>query len=241
MTTFLVRPLAILLMLSLAACATPTPTQLADNDPWENTNRDIFSANVWVQDQIAHPMVDTYRAIVPEPARDGLHNMVSNLRTPVILANDMLQARPKRAAQTVARLLINTTLGLGGLFDVARKMGIAYHDNDFGITLGVAGAHEGSYLVLPLLGPQPPRDLVGSTVDRIFDPFTWWRFPGRNEMLAARSGVSMLDTMNRNLDRFDSIERSSIDFYASTRSLYRQSRNAQINGEQALFQNLPDL
>ena len=236
-------PLAVALALaaSLCACATPSAELLADNDPWEATNRDTFALDVWVEHHIAEPVVDSYRVVIPQPARDGVHNVVTNLRSPVVLANDILQARPKKAVQTLARVVLNTTIGLGGLFDIASRIGIPYHDNDFGITLGVAGAQEGSYLVLPLLGPRPPRDLVGGLVDAAFDPLTYMRFAGRHELLTARSGLDILDTADRNLDQFLSVERSSIDFYASTRSLYRQSRAAQIRGEDAAFQNLPNL
>lgn len=227
--------------LCLAACSTPTPEALAEHDPWEATNRDTFAVNVWVEHNVAKPVVEGYRAVVPEPARDGVHNFFINLHAPVVLANDVLQARPKWAAQTVARVVINSTIGIGGLIDVAAKIGIPYHSNDFGVTLGVGGAAEGSYLMLPLLGPRPPRDLLGSAVDGVFDPFTWSRFPGRHELLTARTAGDIVDTADRNLDQFEEIERTSIDFYASTRNLYRQSRAAQIRGEGALFQGLPDL
>jgi phospholipid-binding lipoprotein MlaA len=227
--------------LLLGACSTPSPESLAEHDPWEATNRDTFALNVWVERNVASPVVDVYRTVLPQPARDGLHNAVTNLRAPIILANDVLQARPKQAVRTIARVLINSTIGIGGLIDVAGKIGIPYHDNDFGITLGVAGAPEGSYLMLPFLGPKPPRDLLGMGVDSVFDPFTWSRFSGRHILLTARSGLDVVDTADRNLDQLKEIERSSIDFYASTRNLYRQSRNAQIRGDNPLFQNLPDL
>ena len=238
----IIRPiLALVLACGLAACSTPSAESLAQNDPWEAANRDTFAFNMWVERNVAKPVVETYREVVPQPARDGLHNAVTNLHAPIVLANDVLQGHPKKAVQTVARVVINSTIGIGGLFDVASRIGIPWHDNDFGITLGVAGTAEGSYLMLPLLGPKPPRDLLGMGVDGVFDPFTWSRFPGRHELLTARSGTSILDTADRTLDQIDEIERSSIDFYASTRSLYRQSRAAQIRGENPLFQNLPDL
>jgi phospholipid-binding lipoprotein MlaA len=238
---FTLSALALASALSLTGCATPSADSLAQNDPWEATNRDTFAFDVWVEHNIAQPVVEVYRDVLPQPARDGVHNVVTNLRAPVVLVNDVLQAKPKKAVQTLARVVLNTTIGLGGLIDIASKVGIPYHDNDFGITLGVAGAQEGSYLVLPLLGPKPPRDLLGSVVDGAFDPLTYARFPGRHELLTARSGAGILDAADRNLDQFNAIERSSIDFYASTRSLYRQSRKAQIEGADPLFQNLPEL
>ena len=237
----LTRVLALAAACGLAGCSTPSPEALSADDPWEATNRDTFAFNVWIEHNVARPVVDAYRYVVPQDARDGVHNAVTNLHAPVVLANDILQARPKKAVQTVARIVINSTIGLGGLIDVASKIGIPYHDNDFGITLGVAGTAEGSYLMLPLLGPKPPRDLLGMGVDGVFDPFTWSHFPGRHELLTARSVADVVDTADRSLDQFTEIERSSIDFYASTRSLYRQSRNAQIKGDEPLFQTLPDL
>ena len=233
--------LALVLACGLAACSTPSPESLAQNDPWEATNRDTFAFNVWVEHNVAKPVVEVYRDVVPEPARDGVHNAVANLHAPIVLANDVIQGHPKKAVQTVARIVINSTIGIGGLIDVASKIGIPYHDNDFGITLGQAGTAEGSYLMLPLLGPLPPRDLLGTAVDGVFDPFTWSHFPGRHELLTVRSAAGILDTANRQVDQFGEIERSSIDFYATTRSLSRPSRNAQIHGAAFSNLNLPDL
>ena len=119
------------------------------------------------------PVAKFYRSAVPEPARDGIHNALTNLNSPVVLANDVLQGDGDKAADTFGRFVINSTVGVAGLIDVASKMGIPGHDNDFGITLGKAGAAEGSYLVLPFVGPKPPRDLVGTGVDIAFDPLTY--------------------------------------------------------------------
>ena len=217
---------------------------MAANDPWEETNRDVFAFDVWIEHHIAAPVNDGYRAVVPEPAREGLHNVVTNLHAPIVLANDVLQARPKKAVNTLARIVLNSTIGLGGLIDVASKFGIPYHDNDFGVTLGQSGVAEGSYLVLPFIGPLPPRDLVGSGVDGVFDPLSYARFSGRNVLQLSRSATRILDTVDQRRDDFESIERTSVDFYASTRNLYRQNRNAKIRGgEEAgnAFVNLPDL
>ena len=233
--------LATLVTAMLCACSTPSPESLGQNDPWEETNRDVFAFDTWVDHTVARPVTEGYQAVVPEPARDGVHNMLNNLHSPVILANDVLQGESRKAARTLGRILINTTLGIGGLFDVAQRLGIPYHDNDFGITLGTAGVGEGSYLVLPILGPRPPRDLVGGVVDGAFDPLTYAHFPGRHELLVARTPVSFLDFENSHMDEIQSIERSSVDYYATVRNLYRQRRDAQIQGTEFSNMNLPDL
>ena len=224
----------------LCGCSTPNAQSLAENDPWEKTNRDIFAFDVWVEHHIARPVDDGYRAVVPGPARDGVHNLVTNLHSPIVLANDVLQGDGDKAADTFGRLVINSTIGIGGLIDVAGKLGIPGHENDFGITLGRNGVAEGSYLVLPLIGPLPPRDLVGSGVDGFFDPLSWARFHGKDTWMFVRRGLRVLDVVDRQRDQFDTIERTSIDFYATTRNLYRQSRNAKIRERATDGATLPE-
>ena len=214
----------------LCGCSTPSPQSLAANDPWEKTNRDIFAFDVWVQHNIARPVATGYRAALPEPARDGIHNLVTNLHSPIVLANDVLQG-DRKAIDTFGRLVINSTLGIGGLIDVAGKLGIPGHDNDFDITLGQNGIAEGSYLVLPFVGPLPPRDMLGTGVDSFFDPLSWARFDGKATWMLVRAGLRVLDIVDLQRDQVDTIERTSIDFYATTRNLYRQSRDAKIRGE----------
>jgi len=231
---------ALALALVLGACSTPSPESLAQNDPWEKTNRDIFEFNLAMDRAILRPVARGYRDVVPEFAREGVHNFLTNLNSPVILANDVLQL-DRKAGNTLGRILINTTVGVGGLIDVASKMGIPYHENDFGITFGKAGAAEGSYLMLPFAGPRPPRDLVGTGVDIALDPFTWLIFPGDNTLMIVRSGMGILDSRTSQLDAVETIERSSIDFYATTRNLYRQSRNAKINEGNPGTDDLPNL
>jgi len=220
---------ALALGLVLSACSTPSPESLAQNDPWEKTNRDVFDFDVRLDHAVARPVAEGYRAVLPEPVRDGIHNALNNLNSPVVLANDVLQGDGNKAVNTTGRLLINSTVGLGGLIDVASKIGIPNHDNDFGITLGKNGIAEGSYLVLPFAGPLPPRDLLGVGVDQAFDPLTYVRFHGKDTWMVVRFGIGILDARASNLDAVETIERSSIDFYATTRNLYRQSRNAKIN------------
>ena len=230
------------LSLFLGACSTPSAESLAQNDPWEKTNRDIFDFDVRVDRAVARPIARGYRSLVPEPVRDGIHNALNNLNAPVVLANDVLQGDGGKAASTAGRIVINSTVGIGGLVDVASKIGIPGHDNDFGITLGKSGIAEGSYLVLPFAGPLPPRDLLGTGVDMAFDPLTYVRFHGKDTWMAVRFGIGILDSRASTLDAVKAIERSSIDFYAATRNLYRQSRNAKINdGKTTSADDLPNL
>lgn len=231
---------ALAFSLSLGACSTPTPQSLAEHDPFEKTNRDIFTFDVWVEHNIARPVDNVYRKVIPAPARKGVHNFTTNLNEPVVAANDLLQGKVGTAFKTVGRLLVNSTIGIGGLIDVAKDVGLPHHDNDFGITLGTGGVQEGSYLVLPFVGPLPPRDLLGEGVDTVFDPLYWAHFHGKDTWLAGRAGVALLDKVDDQRNEFDTIERTSLDFYATTRNLYRQSREAKIRGEDSEIK-LPDL
>jgi phospholipid-binding lipoprotein MlaA len=225
--------------LMLTACATKDPQSLAQHDPFEPTNRAIFDFDVKLDHAVATPVAKFYRSAVPQPARQGIHNALDNLHAPVVLANDVLQGESEKAGDTIGRFVINSTVGVAGLLDVAASLGIPAHDNDFGITLGKGGAAEGSYLVLPFIGPRPPRDLVGSGVDIAFDPLTYMTWNNSSLYMVIRGGLGVLDSRAANIDAVESIERSSIDFYATTRSLYRQNRNAQIRGD-AANEDLPN-
>ena len=235
----LVPLILVVTALGLSACATKDPASLAQNDPWEPTNRAIFDLDIQLDHAVARPIAEAYVAVFPDLARAGIHNALTNLNAPVVFVNDALQLDGDKAGDTAGRFLVNSTAGLGGFIDVASKLGIPYHDNDFGITLGKGGAGEGSYLVLPVAGPKPPRDLVGAGVDIIFDPLTYITFHGSDTWAIVRTGVGVLDTRASNLDAVESVERSSIDFYATTRSLYRQDRAAAIKDD-ATNSDLPN-
>lgn len=198
-------------------------------DPYENTNRAIFNFNQGLDKAVLVPVANAYRTVVPPTARDMVHDFLQNLNSPIIFANDVLQAQPGLAAETLGRALINTTIGFGGLFDVAGKMGVPYHTNDLGITLATWGVSSGPYLMLPVLGPSNPRDLFGDVADGFGDPgniiasnhhFLWATF--------LRSTTSGIDERSRNIESLAEIERTSLDFYATVRSLARQRRAAQI-------------
>lgn len=224
------------LLLSLSACATaPDPSDRAAvqayeeaNDPLEPFNRTMFDVHQFLDRLLIKPMATIYRGVVPDPARKGVRNALYNLRTPVILVNDVLQGEFDRAGTTLTRFAVNTTVGVGGLMDPATDWGYTRHDEDFGQTLAVNGADEGPYLFLPLLGPAPVRDLAGNVVDVFFDPLTYID----GSAAAARFVVDGVDQRESNLETLDEIERGSIDYYATIRSLYRQRRAHVIaNGE----------
>jgi phospholipid-binding lipoprotein MlaA len=213
--------------------AAPAPAPGADmgdaGDPWENTNRAIFGFNQSVDRGVLVPVANAYRTVLPGTIRDMIHDFLQNLNSPIIFANDVLQVQPDLAGQTFGRALINTTLGFGGIFDVATKLGIPYHTNDLGITLARWGIDSGPYLMLPILGPSNPRDLFGDVADSFGDPGNIAASDHHVIYAAfARGAVSGIDERSRNIESLAEIERTSLDYYATIRSLSRQRRAAQI-------------
>jgi phospholipid-binding lipoprotein MlaA len=213
--------------------APPAPPPVPDmgdaGDPWENTNRAIFGFNQGVDRTVLVPVANAYRTVIPNTFRDMIHDFLQNLNSPIIFANDVLQAQPGLAGETFGRALINTTIGFGGFFDVATKLGVPYHTNDLGITLATWGVDSGPYLMLPVLGPSNPRDLFGDVADSFGDPGNI--VAGQHNKLfasLARGVTSGIDERSRNIESLAEIERTSLDFYATIRSLSRQRRAAQI-------------
>jgi phospholipid-binding lipoprotein MlaA len=156
----------------------------------------------------------------------------------VIFANDVLQGRLDLAAQTFARTALNTTVGFGGMFDVAKSVGIPHHSNDMGITLATWGFAEGPYIMIPILGPSNPRDIVGSIIDGMADPADY--FAGEHNLyyaVLARRVTSGIDVRSRNIESLADIEKTSLDYYATIRSLHRQRRAAQIRHEHSDLPN----
>jgi ABC-type transporter lipoprotein component MlaA len=159
-----------LLVLAWALVAVPALAQ-DENDPLEPVNRAVFQFNRVLDGLILEPAALMYRMATPAFVRDGVQNFLANLRTPVVLANDLLQGEFGRAEKTLGRFMLNTILGVGGLIDVGGRVGMPErHYEDFGQTLAVYGVGEGPYLMLPVLGPSNPRDAVGRVVDLLFDP-----------------------------------------------------------------------
>ena len=225
----------------VAACATAPDRSDTEayaeyqetNDPLEPMNRGVFQVNRALDAWFLKPFAILYREFLPPPFQRGIHNFLNNLRTPVVLANDLLQGEMGRAGTTLARFMINTTLGVGGLDDPATELGWEDHDEDFGQTLAVWGLPEGPYLMLPVIGPSNPRDGVGLVVDNfVLDPIAWWIRADNDDRAwigYTRAGVTAVDRRARIYGELEELEKTSLDLYASIRSLYRQHRNNEIN------------
>jgi phospholipid-binding lipoprotein MlaA len=221
----------------LAGCATPPPADDPEavaefretNDPFEPANRALFEVHEVADRFILQPVAEAYRELLPQPVRNGIRNALGNLRAPVILANDLLQGNVTRARITLGRFMVNSTLGLGGILDVARDWGVPGHSEDFGQTLAVWGVGEGFYMFVPLLGPSSPRDLLGQAVDFAINPLTYL---GQGAAVDAagwvRLGLTVVDTREALLDPINEVRATSLDPYATLRSAYRQRRAFEI-------------
>ena len=230
----------------LAGCAAAGPDDA--NDPLEGYNRVMFGINGMVDGVLLKPAAELYVRALPAPLRRGVSNLLDNLGEPLNAANNLLQGKPARAGTSLGRFALNTTLGLGGVFDVAEGWGWVRAPEegwgwerapeDFGQTLAAWGMGEGPYLVLPLLGPSNPRDALGFAVDWAADP------PGRvlgDTFGLGRTAVGGVARRAGYLDTLEVLEETSVDFYAAMRGFYRQHRaNAIRDGAPAPIA-IPDM
>ena len=243
-TAKFMKRIAICLFLStgVSACATvpddPVEREIYEqaNDPYRPVNEAVFEFNMAVDKAIVRPIAKAYDFLLPTLMKNGVRNFIRHLKTPAILVNDLMQGEVERAGDTMGRFIFNTVAGFGGVFDVAGEAGIPHHEEDFGQTLAVWGVGEGPYLTLPFLGPSNGRDFAGFLVDAAFDPLLWQGcnsddFVIENNGLL-RAGAEAIDSRARNVTRLETLEETSLDFYATVRSLYRQQRDSLIrNGE----------
>ena len=215
-------------------------------DCFESVNRATFKFNQVLDGVVFEPLAKAYR-VLPSPVRAGTSNALDNLSTLVTIPNNLLQGDFKKATVNTGRFIVNTTIGVVGIFDVAEKVGFPeYEKEDYGQTLGVMGVGEGCYVVLPVLGPSTVRDTVGSFANLIGgDP--WHNVTVANETQyfsdfdywASRAGTG-IDFRAKNIDSFDNLEKNSIDFYASVRSLYLQDRQQKIANSKAITETQND-
>lgn len=223
----------------LLLCTKPGPinAQPSAGDPLETFNRGSFAFNLALDRYLLRPVAKTYRFVTPSFVRTGVTNALANLSTPVTVANDLLQGEPERATESVGRFMFNTIFGLGGFVDVGGMLGMPErHREDFGQTLAVYGVGSGPYIMMPLLGPSNPRDLVGTVVDFAFDPLTFF---APTSASLGRRGTDIVSFREANLETIDELQRTSIDFYAATRTLAQQLRETEIrNGAPAPLDDL---
>lgn len=240
--------LSSLALLTVTACASTQSGGDASsgvNDPFEGVNRNIYAFNEAVDKAAIEPVARGYRAAVPEPARDGVHNVLTNMRQPIVFTNSVLQGNANASGETLSRFLINSTIGVAGIFDVASTLGIEEHDEDFGQTLGVWGAEPGPFIILPLLGPSSVRDTVGIATDRVFDPLTWTEFEDADlddDIAVTRTVVGVIDTRSRLIEVIETL-RSQPEPYVALRRNYMAQREAAVrNGQTEAdpYKDLPD-
>jgi phospholipid-binding lipoprotein MlaA len=215
-------------------------------DCFESLNRATFALNQGLDNVIFEPIAKAYR-ILPSPVRSGTSNALDNLSTLVTIPNNVLQGDFKKAGINTGRFIINTTLGIAGIFDLAQKIGFPdYEKEDYGQTLGAMGVGEGCYLVLPVLGPSTVRDTAGSFVN-ILGGDAWYNISAGKDTqyfsdfdyYTSRAG-SGIDFRAKNINSFENLEKNSMDFYASVRSLYLQDRQKKIANSNSITETQND-
>ena len=215
-------------------------------DCFETINRGLFAFNQGLDKAIFKPLAKGYRKL-PQPLRSGTSNVISNLGNVVTIPNNILQGQIKDASMNSLRLIINSTLGIAGIFDVASYYGIEKRDKeDYGQTLGTWGVGEGCYFILPVLGPTTVRDSIGSLAN-VMGGDAWYNVTVANNTQYFNEAdyylsrvISGVDFRAKNLESFDSLEKTSIDLYASIRSLYLQDRQRKIQNIDRATETMSD-
>ena len=216
-------------------------------DCFEGLNRATFAFNQGLDKAIFKPISKGYRKL-PMPIRTGTSNVISNLSNLITIPNNVLQGDLKAAGLNTARLTVNTTIGIFGIFDVAQQMGLVknYKKEDYGQTLGTWGVGEGCYLVLPVLGPSTVRDSIG-TLASVLGGDPWYNVTVKNDTQYFKDsdyyfskGTDGINFRSKNIETFDNLEKNSMDFYASVRSLYIQDRKQKIVNSNKIIETQND-
>ncbi|HEX5207145.1 MAG TPA: VacJ family lipoprotein [Steroidobacteraceae bacterium] len=218
-----------LLAIALVGCATVPPSQRNPRDPWQRFNRGTFKFNDALDRAIVKPVARTYVRVTPQLIRTGVTNFFNNLTYPDVIVNALLQGQLKPFARDTGRLVVNTTIGIGGLFDPATPMGLTLEARDFGQTFGKWGAPSGPYLVIPFLGPSDVRDAIGRVPDEFADPRHYIKNPYWDYGLLLLYDVKARADL---LPLTDMAEKT-FDPYAFERNAYLQHRDYMVSGQQA--------
>uniref|UniRef100_UPI0040487C28 MlaA family lipoprotein n=1 Tax=Polynucleobacter sp. TaxID=2029855 RepID=UPI0040487C28 len=225
----LIKKLLILSVIVMTGCATTQQNErVAKIDPFEPMNRAVFSFNEVADDYVIKPIAEAYKFVLPEFARTGVTNFFSNINDVLIGANNLLQGKPAETANDIGRFLINSTIGVLGLFDVATDMGLDKNREDFGQTLGVWGVPDGPYVMLPFFGASNVRDSVGFVVDIETDFILNSNKLNRDH----KTSSTVLRVINRRADLLDAgqlLEDAAFDKYSFVRDGYIQRRRNQIH------------
>ena len=225
------RGLAVLALLAVAACSKPVASGI--NDPYEAENRARHEFNRNLDRALLRPAGKGYVQVVPRPVQQGVSNFAGNLGEPSHFVNHILQGNVEGAVMNTIRFAVNTTVGLGGLFDMAGVLGIPEFDTDFGETLYTWGVGEGAYVELPVLGPSTQRDTFGRVVDLFTNPLTNSLPKPERYYARGTSVASRLGDRGRYSETVDSILYESADSYAQSRLIYLQNRRFQLGGDSA--------
>ena len=197
-------------------------------DPFEPVNRAIFSFNNVADRVVLEPVAKGYKKL-PSPRQSGISNFLSNLRAPLVVVNQLLQGQGENAIQSSGRFIINSTVGLLGIFDVAEKIGIEEKEEDFGQTLATWGVGDGFYIVLPLFGPSNIRDTSGMLITMVTDPINAYAVSeGEAWLVPMRTAANAVDQRSKIIDEVNALRDNSVDYYAAVRSSYYQNRKAAI-------------
>jgi phospholipid-binding lipoprotein MlaA len=241
--TFVLLLLSLSALLSACADVPTAPDEYAqfkaNNDPMEPMNRAIFDVNDFLDQLLIRPLAELYRFTIPSVLRDRISGIVLNMKEPVIFVNNVLQGEFGRAGTTLERFGLNTTIGVGGMWDVAGKWeGLYQQTGDFGQTLYVWGFNDGPYTVLPIFGPSSMRDKIGLAVDLLLSPWQYLAYiEGGPAAFAyfevASLGADRIIKREKNIESLDALQQGSLDYYAEIRSVYRQYRAKQIGSEPA--------
>lgn len=194
------------------------------SDPLESMNRAIYEFNLWADKLLMRPITKSYRAVFPKPVRQHIHNVFDNLKEPITILNASLQGNPNYAITALGRFMINSTFGVGGLFKVVKTKEARVED--FGQTLGYYGVKPGPYLMLPILGPSNTCDGLGLVADLFSEP---WGYMLSTDERLIKAGASGINTYDDVMDLIDEIELTSLDPYATYRSMFSQYRANQIS------------
>jgi len=247
MKKFIITSLVTLILISNVSAGIDGEMKLSKKseptkDCFESLNRGTFALNQGLDKVIFEPVAKAYRSL-PSPVRTGTSNALDNLSSLITVPNNILQGEFKKAGINTGRFVINTTVGILGIFDVAKKMDFPeYQKEDYGQTFGKWGIGAGCYVVLPVLGPSTVRDTAGSFMNLLGgDPWYNASTHGNNEFLTKSDYtitkvLAGVDFRAKNIDSFENLKKNSMDFYASVRSLYLQDRQQKISNARATIE-----